>query len=784
MQFGEDDETSLIFYHFQKFQKQHIQMCIYRHPNFQDFILDPSSERHFKHLWNEIVKMMQNARSFQDSLSIIHDFTLFTPIYSPEYLRYLSLPERIRQIAQKCIANEQFSEMIFNIFVQIITPHDPSESLAMIKVALDEYEALNNFSGAAAIRQLFNFFNVLSNLENDEQARKLIFALDTYISFREKSQSISKLSSTQYSRILIMIFKKLTTFPLSLVRVLKSDPFIFSYLTCTEKSNINDNFLPPFSLILKSEVEIPKSFYMKYRSFYLPILNLLLLFSTEVLEMEDEKKKWNDNLIKYSSSVLSIVESGQAGRDAFIFIFLHFLRNDHLRANIENFLKYLFKKESNICRFKCISIFVFSFDFDIFPSTITMMATYNHVILETLKTVSNFFPDSPFKKKINTNIAQFCGYPILTDTIGRASQIAHKIWITSLITHDAGDMLNLLCENLTQTKKLNAFIQLAYAYFARNRFSHSQIPFYCRIAASLFTIGQNLPVWHQIAITKAMVIEKMADSIDFISLLSRLNEGLPPTLFLGGFFLFSRLIHKHRDSFAVFASANPILIPMILRKIALCEIPEAMRVMMRVFEILPQLSIDCIQLMANMLIDTTARGFRCFIRFAAPLFRCEQFVTQIVVRDYYKEIAHSIISFANKNVETTKSFINMWRSLGTIPNSKKIEDTLKTIINFSSSSIKGSRNEEFFYESLFDVIIVHDISFLFTIDNLDPEPCLLKNLILKLPKSMAEEMIKKLPPVFSTIDLSSNPESISPKWKPWPIDESIFDVSGIVCHAD
>ena len=55
------------FFNFQKFQ---IQMCAYRHPIFQDYIIESTAERHFKHFWNVIVKIVQGHDSFGENLSI------------------------------------------------------------------------------------------------------------------------------------------------------------------------------------------------------------------------------------------------------------------------------------------------------------------------------------------------------------------------------------------------------------------------------------------------------------------------------------------------------------------------------------------------------------------------------------------------------------------------------------------------------------------------------------------------------------------------------------------
>ena len=75
---------------------------------------------------------------------------------------------------------------------------------------------------------------------------------------------------------------------------------------------------------------------MRYKEIFTQIIKMFIMFSK--LYFTEEERSY---LEKLTRNILSFVESGAAGRDAFIYVFLYFLRSDFLRKNAEIFLQYI-----------------------------------------------------------------------------------------------------------------------------------------------------------------------------------------------------------------------------------------------------------------------------------------------------------------------------------------------------------------------------------------------------------------------------------------------------------
>ena len=297
----------------------------------------------------------------------------------------------------------------------------------------------------------------------------------------------------------------------------------------------------------------------------------------------------------------------------------------------------------------------------------------------------------------------------------------------------------------------------------------------------------------------------MIDGVNFLTFLTRLNEGLPPSLFLGGFLLFSKLIQNSgpdiRTKFSQFSAINYNFLSMLMRKAALYELPEVTREMMRLMEKCPELSIDSVQFLTNTLISiASSHGFRTFIRFLAPLLRNEQYTQQIIIRGYYEAIVEAFLKISKSaEIVTSLSFINFWRVLGTYPNSPNIEPTLKKLVCITFEKIAESGNEDYFYNCLYELAITHKICFLYNIltNSLKySNNMYLTKLLFKLPKkainNIDAETMKILEEKFSSdivnimdaLKSDENENEASAKWIPWPINDFIYEVTGMVCSVD
>lgn len=888
----EKHKLGLISEYFEKFQKFQIQMCAYRHPEFKDYMIFPAADRHFKHLFNEICQMVE-GKNFQENLSNLYDFSLFTPKYSKENFDFILVQGRVEKICETCIAHKDFSECIFNVFIQVLISQKPRRSLKMIHPVLEIYK--NSDINSTWLKQLCQFYTMLQNIENDSQARVLIYALNYYLTFRDESQFVSKLSSCQFSHILKMIFEKLTSFPNSLFHIIKYDPFIFSFLECEECSNIDISQIPPFSLVLQSGEEVPKSFFMRYREIFLEIINMFLIFSKSYFTAEERV-----NLTAITSNVLNYVESGPVGRDAFIFILLHFLRSDFLRKNAEIFFQYIAEGEIkipnndkeetkksdsfiNIPRFNTISILVFSIDTDIFPSTISLICNdYCKILItNTLKKIIDHFPDSPFKEKTQSVFAKLYGYPKPEKSIcERATQITYQIWKNGLVDSNRSEAANLLID-LSQKRpnilisecsavyvdpsNMKYFLQLALAFFSKNKYTQAHFTFYSYIASILLPLANtntprkvdhqlinenskydekkyhitnsdskypfhfyfnvdgpdkncnniffNLPRWHLFSIQRELILTKMVESIDLMKFLVRMNQSLTPSLFLGSTLIFSKIIQKDdpriKKIFSNFSTHNFTFLAVFFQKATLYELPEITRELMRLMENCPKLSIDSIQCLTNALISTGKNnGYRTFIRFLAPLFRNEHYVQQIIDRDYYLKIVEKFLEFTDDpqfkkdELVTSLSFIYFWRVLGTFPNMQKIEPKLQELVFKSISNITGHENEDLFYKAFFELIITHGIQLLIDVmTNIDDSSIFsssykLVEMLLKLPKKMIDEIKINLTQtlkdkvstdilnLFNNLKTDDENNELTVKWVPWPIDDFVYEVTGLDCRCD
>ena len=822
MQNDDKESLSFITLYFQNFYRHLIRESIKYYPQFKTFLEDSTNEAHFKILWNIIVEMMIDKQSFQSNLASLSCFTLFTPAYSLESINFLSGSQRLKLIAQRAIEQKAYCGQLFHVLVQIIIPQCLKFPENCLKIVYCIFSIIRTYEPSLMnpIKQFIIFLEGIQNMYSNEDAEKVITLIDNYFTYREESRDSYKFPTLQYANILKTTFKKTTQLSPQMINILKNDPFIFTFLKCEVTAQISNLAITPFSMIAKSGLSVPKYFYMHYRSLMIPIINFFLIFRNDYDSIDSFRK----DLIKLSADVLNIIESGPAGRDAFLFLFLHFYRTKYLRPNIESFISFItcnpIDPDISLSYFNAVCTFVFSFDSDIFPSTITLINDNSHIISETLLSIIDNFESSPFREKAKTIYARFACYPEVNYLSSSLSDIAmhyaYYLWRNKKCNVDCLNVLSTMIKNsaiMVDPTLVNSFLQLAYAFFSHNTFCYNQIPFYCKIASSIISIGTNLPDWHLLSIRKENILKKLTEGLDFLSLFWRFLNGFSPSLFLGAFIIFSRKVND--ESLSSLTKIYPFFLPMIIQKAAQYEIAEVLRISMRVFDNFSIRSVEMVQIFSNILIENLSHGFRTFMRFAAPLFKWNYFIDTTIKQGIYIPILLKIAETAKQNYEWTISFINIWRSFGTfyttekeleilnsfqypeidsnqqqlmsemninatLSNSKKFRAILLLMINLSSSSIfKINKNINYFYESLSDILIIHKSAIFMFLQNIDLESDSFKKMISNLPNPIGYELIARLPKRFRDEYTLSKKTNFEPKWIPFSIDRCMFEITGV-----
>ena len=79
-------------------------MCAKRHDHCSDLVCDPSPDRHFKHVWNELVTVIEqtNEGEIEKKFDTLFYLTQFTPEYTSEYLAYYS-EERMKVLVPRLL---------------------------------------------------------------------------------------------------------------------------------------------------------------------------------------------------------------------------------------------------------------------------------------------------------------------------------------------------------------------------------------------------------------------------------------------------------------------------------------------------------------------------------------------------------------------------------------------------------------------------------------------------------------------------------------------------------
>ena len=125
---------------------------------------------------------------------------------------------------------------------------------------------------------------------------------------------------------------------------------------------------------------------------------------------------------------------------------------------------------------------------------------------------------------------------------------------------------------------------------------------------------------------------------------------------------------------------------------------------------------------------------------------------------------------------------------------KNIESVLVNLVSLSMFHIENHKNENSFFNALFELTVIHGIQFLCNvIKNTQKCPSKVEKLIVSLPKRILEKVDDEIISIFKEkispdisaaiekIKSSDNDIDVSVKWIPWQIDHFIYEVTGIVC---
>lgn len=842
----------------------------------------------FQAIENAIDSIIENPtyENTLDNISFLSDCSYFSITFQNEEIyHFLKSNTKIEKLCE-ILKNHKFSRIFFPVFVNFLISN-VSSSVKFIGSVISAYDHFHY--DTTYLHKIYNFFKNLNSLQsnNDHPTKcELLHALDYYLSRVKPNYD-----GTLISYVLIHITDPNVLIPPTYFRLFQREPYSFSGPTV---DTVIPNLLP-FTSISLSTPYLPYSYYESYSSLIQPMVLFMELFSKHFDEISNQV---------FTDKVLSLVNSGIAGKDAFVFIFLYCYHNIFLRSRIFNFFEYITSSSTSLSKFHAISIFLFSFDSVLFPSTIRVIQNrplYSLLISNLIK-LKNQFPNSPFRSKIENILSQYQGFPYIQNSYSsRAIQLAIKLYRQSLTnTNHVIDHIIQFNSNQKYRADPNAilsYMQLVLAFLSnQTEFNDQNVKFYSYIASSLICLANTDKVSYPSYLRKR-IFDQLSQKVELFPLLNQMNLGLSPSLFNGAFLILSSIVKRLHctndlDDFGIFFSANFAFLPILLRRLCLSEVPEILRESMLFFEILGEPPLQTIQLLLNTLIKIAkTHGYRPFIRFLAPICRNKYIIDQIFLRKYDLSIVQCIDKFINsskpekdsvesctqpqqdvkeclislqqnfrnrftepqqesltqpqqvmekptakpqqdlddpltklqhafgyrvakhnqdlevppkkseqdpvdellmKEIVISKSFIYFWLVFGTVPFAKQSDSYICRFIERSSIIIDSS-NAETFFNSLYSVILVHGSDFAASIGQLITNQttlCLVKHMFEKVPKSMLFEIKEKVKVnsyfqdmIDELIKANHNPDKVPSKWVRWPIDDFVYEITGILCTS-
>ena len=776
--------------------KHAIDVCAKQCDNCQDLVVDPSSDRHFKHVWNEIVLIIEkpNEPNIHKRFEKIFYLTRFTPEYGNEYLAYYT-EDRVKIMVMRLLLFPKSREYVFHSFVQILMQQKPSVAVKYASLVDDCVTVMKIPDLTKYTNKVSTFFRSMEALETEKSLEHALVAIqfiDEYVRYRKSLTHIPGLEPTFLLHVFVPVIRVLSevngAFSAEhLVKLIRAEPILLYIMEFEQTPVTGFGQLPPLSLLADTvgKVDIEFRLLVMYRPIILRVLECILHFRAASVSIDVI-----DELVCVFHNMFNAVISGPAGRDAFSLVLSYCDGHPLLSTCLANFVAFCgsgrYKRAQSIGA-ACI---VSAFDIDLYPSVISLIEQKKDIISDLLTSICNGYEDSPINAKAVRLKQLFEGQRPGADTLHRAIQIAHSIARGNPVPDDVMDVISYCADRIFRAEYFVAFAQLISVAFKKFAPCIANVTTAAVLAGRLLPLFNDIENWHVLNLWKQRALFSLARSTTPTGLRLVLQKMVSPISDFGACLLLTECVIPYPDKMASLMEACPDICGVMAERCAISELACATRLLCRLFDDRNVFPSNTLEAMKSVLLRAPERKWRYFVRLAAPFLQRSSFVNFLFEGDGIEilliEVVKMLKSTNCEEVFASKSLVLFWKTIGCHPGAGGVAEHLAAIVLPSAClTFKAPQQKIYFYDAFYDVVMNIGRGFLkyFAHPILSVDDYLMA-FLLKLPADVANAYITEHCPPLAGMDLP--PREYSPKnvvCNVWPLSDWISEVTGIAYHA-
>jgi hypothetical protein len=376
----------------------------------------------------------------------------------------------------------------------------------------------------------------------------------------------------------------------------------------------------------------------------------------------------------------------------------------------------------------------------------------------TLDGIADSFPESPFRQKVDQVKSLYDRKLAHAHPLYRAAQITRMYWIDRL-REDPMPLLDFLIGRVHEPQYFIQFCETAIAFLWQTRRNALLFSHICVIAAAIFPACNHVPVWHTLVIWRDTLLRAICRIADLGAFLFAACAGLPPTDFVGAVFVLVKGFFVSGEDLPKVLKRLPHLIRDIAARLCLSEHPQITRLLHDLIADCPCWTGDSVELCLELLVESADKGWRYFVRLAAPMLQVPVFREHANTHERSQQILDSVLRLLEgpdaEELAASKSLVLLWGSLDCWTGH---EGKLAQLIDLSAARIEESRHQKpFFWRALAHLAKIH-------------------------PKEFVESLRQDL--AVGVRNYLQQVQEETADWVTWPIDDWVPEVTGFAYHQD
>ena len=572
----------------------------------------------------------------------------------------------------------------------------------------------------------------------------------------------------------------------SLLSLIVSEPVLLYSMGCDQIPAISWRELPPLSLLAHSDdVEVTLGMLVMYRPIVLRILELILYFQSESVAAE-----LFDDMICAAQNVFNAVTCGPAGRDAFSLVLRYCQRDPLLSPYLTNFLAFCRSGTNHRARSITMATVLSAFDTELYPSVIDLMKQKKDLILDLLTTINDSIDDSPVQLKAIRLKRMFGGELEETDILTAANKMILTLARGGPVPHNIMDVIAFCAGRLFRLEYFCAFSQLVSLAFEKIERCVVNANSIALLAGYLLPLFNHVPQWHVLNLWKHRALMALYHSTSHAGLRLILQEKIGPISDFGACLLIGECVVPYPDKAYALAEAYPDILSTMVERLAVSELVCASKLLCKVFRRLPNLPDAALASIKSTIIVAPERGWRNFIRLAAPVLQFEQFVNYLFEDTGIEMLLMQIVKMLNgldgQDIFSSKSLVLLWKTIGSHPGAGGVAEPLSDIVRRSAClTFKSEQEAMYFYDAFYDVVVNIGRGFLayFAHPLLHVDDCLMA-FLLKLPSDVAMAYTNDYCPPLAHVTIPTREQGVRVRTSPvpWPESDWLPEVTGVAYH--